>query len=295
MGIQKPHAMMLINEVKHRPLPEVVHLIGRQTIHMTEDETRQAFNEAGVVPRPAAVEIDTTTGCAELSDKKFITDRTFFRMLGAQTVHAIDITDREGAEIILDLNKELPPEYEGFAQFVFGGSVCDNVFNPAGYIRNIARLIAPGGRYTAQEVASNNWHPYVVLPPTWYHDFFILNGFADIKVYVFHCTPYAWNTYVLDPPIGYNLIPNFVVPRDQVAGVFIIAEKDEESTWSLIPNQDQYRPSAEWKLFRKHHQKIKASSRPLQRYPLPLLEHEREAVPVKLVPCHSFIGRVPCR
>lgn len=296
MGIQKPHAMMLLNEVKHRPLPKTVHLIGRQTVYLTEEQALRAFHEAGVTPHPCPVVLDTMTGEAQSAgDAGYITDETFFRMLGAENVHAIDIAEREGANIILDLNLELPRQYEGVTDFIFGGSVCDNVFNPAGYIRNINRLLAPGGRYTSQEVASNNWHPYVVLPPAWYHDYFTLNGFADVKIYVFHCVPGSWNTYLLDPPVDYDTIPNFTVPKDQVAGVFNIVEKAADSTWNAVPTQDQYRPAAEWARIRANLARIKQSPRPMQRYPLPLLEHEREAVPVKYVPNYTFVGRVPWR
>ena len=295
MGIQKPHAMMLLNEVKYRPLPKTVHLIGRQTIYLTVDDAHRAFYEAGVTPFPCPVEIDKATGGALNANAGYITDETFFRMLGAQDVHAIDIAAKEGANIILDLNLDLPPQYEGVADFIFGGSVCDNVFNPAGYIRNINRLLASGGRYASQEVASNNWHPYVVLPPAWHHDYFTVNGFADVKIYVFHCSPHGWNTYLLDPPINYDFIPNFTVPKELVAGVFIIVEKGAASTWSAVPNQDQYRSAGEWMTIRANLARIRESPRPMQRYPLPLLEHERETCPVKYVPNYTFIGRVPSR
>ena len=166
-----------------RPLPETVHLIGRQTVQLSHRQMIEILHKHGLTPAPVPIDIDRTTSYAIASGQDFISDQTFFGLLGVERVRAIDHSDFEGADIILDLNNPIPAEFAGTAQFVYGGSVLDNVFDPAAYIRNIACLMASGARLIDQNVASFHFHPYLIPSPAWYFDYFVLNGFDDCKVY----------------------------------------------------------------------------------------------------------------
>jgi hypothetical protein len=106
-----------------------------------------------------------------------------FLLLGVEKIRAIDHFDFEGADIILDLNEPISADLAGTAEFICGGSVLDNVFDPAIYIKNIARLLASGGRLIDQNLISVHFHPYLIASPAWYFDYFILNWFADCEVY----------------------------------------------------------------------------------------------------------------
>src|SRR6185312_10673187 len=100
-----------------------------------------------------------------------------------------------GAEVIHDLTKPLPDHLKGIADFVIDGSTLDNTFNPALTIKNYADLLKPGGRLLTTNNCSNDHNPYVIIPPLWYLDYFLANGFADCKVYIGVCEPTRVNLF----------------------------------------------------------------------------------------------------
>jgi hypothetical protein len=171
MGIHQQHAIMIIKEHLYRPLPKRVHLLGRQSIDFDYPTAVGLCRAWGWEPRPVEVQLDRTTDLGET--RGYISDKTFFQMPGAEEVLAIDHSDYEGAELIVDLNKPIADELMGIADFIFGGSVCDNVFDPAGYVRNISRLLKIGGRFLDQNIAVDHYRPYVILPAQWYFDYFL--------------------------------------------------------------------------------------------------------------------------
>ncbi|HQO34879.1 MAG TPA: hypothetical protein PLG59_09470 [bacterium] len=300
MGITPQHATMIIREHLYKALPETICLIGRQCMFFDYETALHLCRKEGFEPHSCDVNIDRQTNEAKIiktqSNKDCITDETFFKMLGVKNIQAIDISDYEGAEIILDLNKPIPPAFESTVDFIFGGSVCDNVFDPAMYLKNVNRLLKPGGRLLDQNVASVHYRAYAILPPPWYFDYFVVNRFGDCKIYVFEVLNY-WNIYALEVfpneniGVGCGLIENFVSDSvDAVIGVFIIAEKDRDSTWQVTPTQDAYRSEEEWRTYFPNLSKIRASSRPFWTFKMPEQE-ELLRLPPKNIPGYRFVGR----
>lgn len=269
MGISFVHAELILREHKFRPLPKTVHLIGRQTVQLGHEQYLQMLNSHGISPASAPIELDRTTSLAIATRKDFITDSTFFGLLGVERIRAVDHSDFEGADIILDLNRPLPAEMVGAAEFVFGGSVLDNIFDPATYIRNIARLLAPGGRLFDQNIASFEFHPYLIASPAWYFDYFVSNGFEDCKVY-FLQGGFVQHLYGLDVDPEDPIISDLGnADNGSPFGVLIIAEKGAASAWERIPSQDQYRDKVEWAAFRDSLRRIKRSNRPYELFSRP--------------------------
>ncbi len=243
MGIDYHHAALLIREHSFRPLPETVHLIGRQTVRLTYSEVADLCNQYSVTPVKTAIEIDRSTVNAKASPIEYMTDASFFKMLGVKNVYAIDHSPYEGADIILNLNDKIPWRRREIADFVYGGSVCDNVFDPARYLKNVASLLKPGGRLLDQNITTNHYHPYAMLPPQWYMDYFVINGFADCKIYIIECSD-PLNFYALEITEDDELIPNFQSSDiANAVGIFLIAERGSASTIDRNPTQDQYRRS----------------------------------------------------
>ena len=146
MGITLLSAEFIIQEHCYRALPSTIHLLGRQTVCFDYETARSLMYRHGITPANAPMQADESTRTAITGSRSYISDTTFFGMLGVNLVHAIDHSDYEGADILVDLNRPIAPEYEGIADFIFGGSVLDNVFDPACYMRNITRMLRPGGR-----------------------------------------------------------------------------------------------------------------------------------------------------
>lgn len=285
LGITLLHADFILREHRYHPIGKIVHLLGRQTVHFELQTAIGLFEKHGITPVATQVEYDTQTIYSKQhSDQKFITDQTFFGMLGVEKVYAIDHSDFEGADILINLNVDLPKKHEESVDFLYGGSVCDNVFDPAMYIRNIAKLLKPGGRVLDTNVASNEHHLYMCPPPIWYFDYFVMNSFADCKLYV--CEGSDNHIYLLEPPVTMKLVSDWPLTN---LGVIFIAEKGFNSTWQISPTQDCYRGASEWKIWQKNLERIYVSKRPTWYFSKPsLTAHCSRCLPNR--DSYSYVG-----
>jgi SAM-dependent methyltransferase len=283
MGISPYFAALIIGEHLFRPLPATVHLIGRQTVLLDYDEACRLMRSCGVEPHPGAIELDTATFGARQHGKGFITDACFFRMLGVEEVRAIDISDYEGADIVVDLNHPVPAEVHGIADFIFGGGVLDNIFDPAAYMRNVADLLRPGGRVIDVNVGTPYYHAYIVPSPAWYWDFFVLNGFCDCKIYLSE----EENVYHFRPDSDRNA-GDFGDGMGAHVVIAAIAEKGRAGHFPAMPNQDQYRSSAEAETYRQAVSRM-ASARPVRAFSRPPPGHFTR-LPLRNIRGYEFIG-----
>lgn len=286
MGISALHAELIIREHKFRPLPKTIHLIGRQTVALRYEQIVDILDRHGIRPASVAIETDRSTSFAIASGLDFITDTTFFGLLGVETIRAIDHSAFEGADIILDLNKPLPTAIAESAEFVYGGSVLDNVFDPASYIKNIARLLAPGGRLIDQNIASFHFHPYLIAAPAWYFDYFVLNHFDDCKIYF----QQGLHLYGLDFDADDPFISDFGSSGiGSPFGVTIIAEKGVQSSCDRVPSQDQYRDAAEWAEFRTSLRRVTGSTRHYETFSCPTAA-DLARVPLRWSKSFRYLG-----
>jgi SAM-dependent methyltransferase len=291
MGIDYHHAALLIREHSFNPLPETVYLIGRQTIRLTYDEVVGLCRECGVKPAQIDTKFDRSTRNALASDQSYMTDETFFKMLGVKNVYAIDHSAYEGADIVLNLNDKVPSEYLQSADFVFGGSVCDNVFDPARYLKNVSSLLKPGGRLVDQNIVTNHYHPYAMLPAKWYFDYFVINGFADCKVYIIECSS-PLNFYGLEVGEDDKIIFNFQSTEiSNAVGIFLISERGSGSTIETNPTQDQYRSADEWERYRSNLGAMRKSRRRYFSLSQPSKEELSLAPPITMAG-YRYLGRL---
>lgn len=294
MGITLFDADIIVQEHCFKPLPETIHLLGRQTVHFSYEQALHLLARHGVAPASVKIEFDNLTRDARISEERFISDTTFFRLLGVKQVMAIDHSDYEGAEILVDLNCPLPARLEGTAEFIFGGSVLDNVFDPAGYIRNITRLLRPGGRIIDSNACSFSRHAYALASPAWYLDYCVTNQFADCSVYAIESGPHfcdnVTHVYGFDITPWDDLVPNLGdPPAGLLSGVVLIAEKGDGTAWDYTPSQDGYRNAEEWERYRTALARIKAGTRPFLRFsrPSPM---EVTAYPIRRARGLTYLG-----
>ena len=246
MGLSLQMAEFIAVEGKYKPLPKVVHTVGRLAMGFTYEEAASVLRRCNVEPCPVKIEIDTETTEERIGQHGRINDRTFFGMLGVSEVAAIDISNYEGASIIWDLCTPIPERLAEMSDFIVGGSTLDNVFSPAQYIQNIARMLRPGGRWFEINHANDFMRPYVILPPPWYFDYFCVNKFADCRVYVLDCSGPVHAYKMLVPllpnqQVGWGLIENFEGREDSMLAVVAFAEKGRDSTWNATPVQAPFR------------------------------------------------------
>jgi SAM-dependent methyltransferase len=264
MGLGHHGVEALVREHKHRPISGNVVLIGRQAVYFSPHDILELLRAHSIdVEHVAAAEIEidrrTVNRAQAATGRDLVTDQALFRLLGVPRVLALDHSDYEGAEIIHDLNKPIPQSLLDFADFIVDGSTLDNVFDPAMVIRNFARMLKPGGRLITINMYSNHYEPYAILPPLWYLDFFVINEFADCKVYILvmpgdevmaaaGIDVFVINTdYLLDPS---RFVSAFASPH--MMATIVIAEKGSRSTSHKVPSQQHYRSEAEWASYRQN-------------------------------------------
>lgn len=258
MGIAPYLAEAIVREHKFRPIKGDVLLLGRQTFLFTPEQAVAMIRGHGLEPATTETEIDATT-LAGVSHG-YIKDSSFFALLGATSVRALDVTDYEGAEIIWDLNKPIPDELESSADFILDGSTLDNLFNPATALQSIARILRPGGRLLSTNGASAHASPYTMATPHWFVDYFAMNGFADFRSYLTLHGYYGSKMMVLanrpGDSFGRAFLPNIYT------GVVVFAEKGKDSTWDKFPCQRNYALSEQLKIYAEAERRAAASGRP---------------------------------
>jgi SAM-dependent methyltransferase len=196
MAITRQLAEMLLAEHKYRPIGGQVLLLGRQMVFMTPEEARATVEKMGVPIRPGVnVQLDRTPHGKE---RNFISDTSFFSLFTDANVRASDVSNYEGADIIFDLSGELPAEAIGAFDFIYNGSVLDNVFDPASCMKNIARMMRQDGICFSYEGLAHFGLAYLKFGPDWFFDYYAVNGFADGQIYycaLNHFHRSAWTAY----------------------------------------------------------------------------------------------------
>jgi hypothetical protein len=251
MGITRLSAELIFREHQRKKLPDTVHLLGRQTVYLTLDQACGYLRRAGIEPAQTSIELDTQTTGAREAQLQYISDRTFFGLMGVRNVLAIDYTAYEGADIILDLTKPIPSSHHGTIDFLYGGSVLDNIFDPATYIRNVSDLLRPGGRLIEHDIISQHQHPYCLVSPAWMFDYFAFNGYGSCSIYVCESAYSGFHhIYGLRPPAD-DIISDFGPSRGSIPiSMIVIAEKDNASSSDVIPIQDVYRSDNDGAVYR---------------------------------------------
>jgi hypothetical protein len=137
MAITYQMAQMILSEHRFKKITGDVLLLGRQTVFMSPDQAKKLLKEMGIsIRKEAKIEYDTETIGHQ---NNFISDKSFFSLFSDAKVTSSDVSSYEGAELVFDLSGDLPGDLSRKFDFIYNGSVLDNVFDPASSIKNIKR------------------------------------------------------------------------------------------------------------------------------------------------------------
>ena len=171
MGIGFNAMEGLIREAKFRSFEGVVYTFGRQTMDLSPEGTNELFKGLNLSPAGGLAQpdwVDTVTSAAG-SKENPIRDVDFFKMVGFSEVKAIDVSGFEGAELILDLNGDIPPILKETCDFLVDGSLLDNIFDPISGLRTAVKLLRPNGRLYLSNAGNHSVHiggiPYLIFTP----------------------------------------------------------------------------------------------------------------------------------
>lgn len=258
-------ARLLVRECAYKPMRGKVLTLGRQTIALTYREVMGLFHQEGYTPSSEVLEgmemtHDQKTRAGKGTD--YIIDADFMRLLGAEELVAMDVSAYESADILHNLNEPVPSSLYDQFDFIIDGGVFDHLFNIRLAFENIVRMLKTGGRVFQANACSNlNGLAYVSFGANLFYDYYVLNQFADCKVYVAeldNCAQMeAWDFYEF---MGYDRYAHFQSNRIQY--VVVLAEKGQSSSWDKMPVQDCYRDAELWEPYRVSQKTIQSSRRP---------------------------------
>ena len=257
-------AKLLVREHLHKPLPDNVLTLGRQTISMSYEQVLELFKQEGYIPPEKILDnikpyLDEETRYGK--GNNYITDKVFFGLLGIKNIKSMDVTDYENADIIHNLNYPIPNDLIGQFDFIIDGGTFDHLFDVRVAFENIVKLLRPGGRILQWNAASNfTGAAYISFGPDMFFDYYTINRFADCKVYIAEVNDPGqqefWDFFIFDGNSEYAL---FKSNKFQMTVVF--AEKDLDSTGDIMPVQRQYRDERLTEFFENSRHNIQKSNR----------------------------------
>jgi SAM-dependent methyltransferase len=220
------------------------------SVYVTEAELRSWARQQGVAL--AHVDPVVLSHQPELARHGCLDDRSFFRLLGFDSVESADVSDWEGADHVLDLNLPVPEKLRGRYDAVFEAGTIQHVFDLPQVLANVHALLAPGGRVIHGMAPSSNHvdHGFHMFSPTLFHDFYTANGWRIEAFWFFeffswwhrgrfHTTTWRIRPYVpgvLDE-LAYG---RFGPPFGRQLALFVVATKAEGATGDRIPQQSLF-------------------------------------------------------
>lgn len=95
----------------------------------------------------------------------------FKDFLGAKEFLILDVSKEEGADIIYDMNKELPGRYSGRFELVLDCGTQEHVFDNNSFLRNVFKILTVDGYYYFNVPASGMLeHGFRQYSPTFFYD-----------------------------------------------------------------------------------------------------------------------------
>lgn len=95
-----------------------------------------------------------------------------FQLLGLGAMQVVDLSDYEGADVILDLSNPLPQTRAAMFGFIYDGGTTEHIFDTVCAFRNIDLMLKPGGTFVSC-VPMNGWpgHGFYQMQPALVYSF----------------------------------------------------------------------------------------------------------------------------
>jgi hypothetical protein len=177
MAIIKAAARLMIRERQHYAYQGPVLCLGEPDIYLTAAELQAETGFHGEVIPDA--------------DGRFVMARSFLSALGLNDVTSLDIA---GCKLtptrIHDLNNPLPADLLGRFGLVLDPGTIEHVFDLKMGLSNVVRALQPGGVAIHFVPIYSYNGGYLSINPNVLTDFYLSNGFADIKSFII-----MWDRY----------------------------------------------------------------------------------------------------
>lgn len=247
MGFGRPVAFPILREHARRPWSGHAVCLGRADVHFGHEALLQMARLTGARLDPDAA--PTPSHRDDLAARGCISDRSLFAALGFAKLSTLDLSNFEGAEIQFDLNSpELPPSLAQVCDAVFDHGTMEHVFHVPHFFANVHGLLKVGGRVVHCSPTAN-WidHGFYMFSPTLFLDFYEANGWRVHALEVVRFDPQKQDA---ETPFFASYEPGVRIPPPAEHEAYLtvcIAEKLENSTARVVPQQGYYRRTPGWR------------------------------------------------
>lgn len=128
----------------------------------------------------------------------------FIEVLSSTSIHSLDYSNYEGAEIIADLTGEIPQQILNRFDTVFDGGVLEHVYSIPQALLNVSKLTARGGQII-HVLPANNFcgHGFWQFSPELFFSLYSeKNGYKDTEVFLADLTNCSIWYRVIKPAAG---------------------------------------------------------------------------------------------
>ncbi len=225
-------ALLLMEHVRD-PFTGPVLAYGKQSMNVGFEGMLKMLAAVKIQPDPAGLADPPPAS-------EYIDFERLIRLLGLGELLTLDVSDYEGAEIVADLNVPVPAELKNRFGWIVDGGTMEHVFDIRQGMRNTADMQRAGGRVVHMS-PSNNYvnHGFVQLSPAFYHDYYVANGYEDVRG-IMVVQPRAdiltteWNLLQYDHAVMGGVYSLFCTGETMMA-VYFSARKTAASTSDRVP------------------------------------------------------------
>ncbi len=253
MGLDSYHCGIVLDNIRKlqnalgpKTPPLKVLCLGYQDILVMTEFYNKWFGPEAVkelAPRPNSDSLFAIHGVNAQGVEVIPTLTSFFDLIGNVDLDIIDFQEYEGSEIILDLGKPVPQEFEKKYDVIIDGGTIEHVFNISQAFHNIAKMTKLGGIVYHGIPLNILNHGFYNINPTLLYDFYGDNGFSiehfDYAFKVNSDTVIQWKTF---PPPHMD---RFKCEAETIS--CFIAKRQKDVAKLIDPIQGRYRNKENWK------------------------------------------------
>lgn len=172
--------------IKFLKLAQINGIKGKSLAMMGKQDINIDFNQFLKTIKDMNIKYDDTIADL-IMQSEHIDAFDFFKMFGFEKVSAVDYSEYEGADIVFDLNSDLPDELNESFDYIINGGTLEHVFDIKRAVTNMSKMLKYGGiiMHSSPAVGWVN-HGFYSISPTFFQDFYSVNGF-EIENLEFEC------------------------------------------------------------------------------------------------------------
>lgn len=197
MGILKKHLQLYCkNKLNEKILFEGNTLvIGQQAVYMQEKDAKKILKNNDIFYEENFLLRDgKLTNIGEFKKNHYdsrINSEYLFKLLGSKHVDHLDIQKQDDIEIQCDLNEDIDENLENKYHNIIDMGSMEHISNLSKLLENYIKILKINGFLVIETQSSNMIdHGYYSISPMFFYDFFELNGFKVINLYLREFNPY---------------------------------------------------------------------------------------------------------